>query len=83
MSSPTLIRRAGNFSLAYFRWMFHGWPTRSQDEINTIVDICHMCPSHKFNGSYCEDMRCGCFISKRRWLSKVGWASEHCPDQHW
>lgn len=78
---PGFARRVANFTMAYFRYMFSGRPTRSIDEINRIVDICYQCEA--FNGKYCSKIKCGCPIRRRKWLSKVGWDTEHCPDGKW
>lgn len=80
---PSAARRVMNFGLAAIRHFFSGQGTRTDDEIERILEICNACPSGLFNGSYCESLKCGCFLNKKKHFSKIAWASEHCPEAHW
>lgn len=80
---PSTAEKIVNFSVASVRHFFSGFGTRSDEEIERILDICHTCPSGFFNGSYCESLKCGCFLNKKKHFSKIAWESEHCPEGHW
>jgi hypothetical protein len=81
--APSLAKRIVNFSVASIRHFFSGEGTRTDEQIETILDICHTCPSGLFNGAYCESLKCGCFLNKKKHFSKIAWKSEHCPEGHW
>lgn len=80
---PSASRRVVNFGLAAIRHFFSGQGTRTDSEIEAILEICHACPSGLFNGSYCESLACGCFLNKKKHFSKIAWKSENCPENHW
>ena len=80
---PSAARRVVNFGLASIRHFFSGQGTRTDEEIEAILEICHACPSGLFNGSFCESLACGCFLNKKKHFSKIAWKSESCPEGHW
>lgn len=80
---PSAARRVVNFGVAAVRHFFSGNGTRSDQEIEQILEVCQTCPTNRFNGKYCESIECGCYLSKKTYFSKIAWDSEHCPDGHW
>lgn len=80
---PSIARKVINFSVAAVRHWYSGLGTRTDSEIERILDICHTCPSGRFNGQYCEHDQCGCKLSRKKYFSKIAWADQHCPDGHW
>ncbi len=80
---PSIVRAAYNFSLATIKHVASGGAMVPDDEINRRLDICQACPSGRFDGSICNHLNCGCSIQSQRFLSKLAWASEGCPDGHW
>lgn len=82
-TKPSQARRAWNFGLASIRHLFTGAGTRSDEEIERIIQICQTCPSGMFNGRTCESLKCGCTLDRRKHFSKIAWESEHCPEDHW
>lgn len=80
---PSIVRAARNLSLALVKHAADGGRMATDDAINRRLEICQTCPSQRFNGDICEHLNCGCSIQKTKFLSKLGWASESCPDGHW
>lgn len=79
---PGVIKKTTNFTQSSFKYVKAGRPRRTDEEIDKILDICHNCPTKRFNGKICT--RCGCPINReRKWLNKLKWGTERCPDGHW
>jgi len=54
-----------------------GAPMASEAEVQRRHDICTACPH--FDGKACG--LCGCPVAReRKWLSKLSWADQNCPD---
>lgn len=80
---PRKLRRAANFSLAAIRHVTKGFPTCSQAEIDSRWAICQSCDKFDRNAQICKHEGCGCYINRRKWLSKVGWQDSGCPLGKW
>jgi hypothetical protein len=61
------------------RWIAAGRPTRTQEQIDTILAI-HCEPCEHFKDGACG--KCGCRINKspEAWRNKLAMATEPCPD---
>lgn len=80
---PSPLRAAYNFSLAAIKHAADGGRLATDEAIHRRLETCHTCPSMRFNGKICEHLNCGCSIQEKKFLSKLAWASEACPDGHW
>ena len=86
---PPLTRRVYNFSLATIQHVCRGCPSRSQEEVDAIIEICRACElwiQHPTNPDIgiCGHEKCGCTLTQqKRFLSKLGWASQSCPIEKW
>lgn len=91
--APPLLKRALNFVHAAFGQaplvgaaIIH-WDSseafREQDEIERIAEICKSC--RLFDGERCTHAECGCPVNadRAKFLSKLAWRSQHCPDGRW
>jgi hypothetical protein len=74
---PSLLQKAANFAAAAAQHVAAGAPMASQAEVQRRHDICTACPH--FDGKACG--LCGCPVAReRKWLSKLSWADQKCPD---
>lgn len=85
---PSRARRLANFTLAAMKHLMSACPTRSQEEIDELVSICRVCtffiPSEDDETGVCGHERCGCTVTRqKRYITKLGWKSQHCPDGRW
>ena len=78
-STPPLARRAVKFAKAMVSWAGSGFPTRSKEEVERIMEICHGCEYFSGENSpfkvSCK--KCGC-SSLQAYVS-----TKHCPIQKW
>jgi len=74
---------AKHWAAALLRWSAAGCPTRADDEVETIVNICKLCDKYNANEARCSV--CGCCISTAGMavLNKARMATERCPKQKW
>ena len=75
---------AGSFASRTIAWGLQGAPTRSNDEIKSIIETCGNCPSDMYqpttpDSGFCRD--CKCPIEPNS--PKVVRSTEHCPKNHW
>jgi hypothetical protein len=74
---PTLLRKAANFAAAAAQHVAAGAPMASEAEVERRHAICTACPH--YDGKACG--LCGCPVAReRKWLSKLSWADQRCPD---
>lgn len=79
-AEPGMIAKAWNYSEAVARWKLAGSPTRSQQEIDAILEICRACPFYTNNGRpRCK--KCGCSVNNQPngIANKIAMATESCP----
>jgi hypothetical protein len=77
LQPPTLLQKAANFAAAAAQHVAAGAPMASEAEVQRRHDICTACPH--FDGRACG--LCGCPVAReRKWLSKLSWADQKCPD---
>jgi hypothetical protein len=77
---PGLLRKAGNFAAAAARHVAAGMPQTSDAERERRFSICQGCEF--YDGSACS--KCGCdVVREARFLSKLSWAGESCPEGKW
>jgi hypothetical protein len=75
---PSLLQKAANFGTAAAQHVAAGAPMASEAEVQRRHDICTACPH--FDGKACG--LCGCPVQReRKWLSKLSWADQKCPDE--
>jgi len=76
-SQPSLFQKAANFAAAAAQHVAAGAPMASEAEVQRRHAICTACPH--FDGKACG--LCGCPVAReRKWLSKLSWADQRCPD---
>lgn len=82
-SMPGPVKRAARYSTAVARWIAAGRPTRSQDEIDALLAICHACDDFDAEARACR--RCGCNINSQAsgLKNKLAMATEKCPVGKW
>ncbi len=74
---PTLLQKAANFAAAAAQHVAAGAPVASEAEVERRHAICTACPH--YDGKACK--LCGCPVAReRKWLSKLSWADQKCPD---
>lgn len=80
--APKLLKRVANFTLAGIKHIVSGFPTCSQEQIDSRFALCSAC--NWFNGEICTHKNCGCEITnEQKYLSKLAWKSESCPIGKW
>lgn len=80
---PGIVKRGMNYGRAMTRWAKAGYPTRTQDEIDALLKICHACD--QFNHAEQACAKCGCNINRQQsgWKNKLSAATEACPLKKW
>lgn len=81
---PSLASQGIHFAGALVKWVASGRPTRSEEEINALLEICQGCEFYEPEKEVC--LKCGCCNGKPdkgKWLNKVAWATEKCPVGKW
>lgn len=80
VDGPSLLEKAKNFATASAQHIAAGMPMASEEEIERRFAICQTCPFLK--DSVCS--KCGCPVKReRKFLSKLAWADQKCPEGHW
>lgn len=81
VTEPHLSRRLVYYGEAVSRWIAAGQPTRTDEDVQTILAICLACD--KFTGKKC--LMCGCRINDKEGglFNKARMATEHCPVEYW
>lgn len=75
----SLFHKASNFIVAASCHAAAGAPQCSKEEIDRRFAICQTNECGFFDGSACA--KCGCKVSRvKRFLSKLAWADQSCPD---
>lgn len=85
---PSLPQKAVNFAKATWRFLLSGFELSTQDRIQERLKICKDCPLFIKNSDepiegVCGHKGCGCHINESKFLNKLSWKSEKCPDGKW
>lgn len=78
---PPLLIRGWNFASAMARWISHGAPVCTREQIERRSAICQACPLLK--NDYCTHPNCGCNCGMGTLISKLAVATEKCPMDKW
>lgn len=72
-----------NYKDALIRWQKAGKPTRSEEEVNKILETCKTCDWYDEDKKRCRG--CGCKVTTSSFaiLNKAKMATEHCPKGEW
>lgn len=80
-NTPSLLEKAANFATDMARWAKEGFPTVSEEVLQTRLDVCRACPWFKglAGGSLMHTMcgKCGCTNLK------LSISTSHCPIGRW
>ena len=71
------LEDAAHYAEALFRWAMHGFPSRSDDEVASILAVCQACDKSKDSAFGCEFHKGCCF---------GGWRANpvnKCPEGKW
>lgn len=70
-----------------FKWALHGFPLRSDSEMERIFSICEKCPEFERYAPECDFGSCkvcGCNLDKKdKGRNKIAWATTRCPLNKW
>jgi hypothetical protein len=81
---PPLSSQAISYAFAVARWTAGGRPTRTDEEVATILAICQACPHFQPVGKahgQCLLCGCGCSADASALANKLRMGTEHCPDE--
>jgi hypoxanthine phosphoribosyltransferase len=79
---PPLPNRLLHFSYALYKHLLNGFPTCTEDQVQTRLDICKEC--NLYTGTHCSHASCGCNINGSvKFLNKLAWADQQCPESKW
>lgn len=81
---PPLSMQMWTYKEALIRWSKAGWPSRTKEEIQEILDThCHSCDWYDANQKRCRG--CGCKVTESSIaiFNKLKMATEHCPKGLW
>jgi len=79
-----LLSRAVRYVGAMAKAVVHRIPTRSDDEVESILSVhCKSCSY--YHDGVCTHPRCGCHLNSHPsiFLNKIRAATEHCPIGKW
>ena len=80
------LHKLHSFVSEHAKWVVAGFPTRSETEVNEIMDICLVC-DHVKAGATKEKLTCslcGCTCKRTGKLqNKAAMATAHCPLSKW
>ena len=63
------------------RWKAAGKPTRTDEEVRKIFDICKRCDHYQqLTKKLGRCKLCGCALNLGKRLNKLYWSTETCPD---
>jgi hypothetical protein len=79
-SPPNIMIRGINFAAAMTKWLTHGLPIRTQEQIDERLAICRACPN--LVNDHCQLCGCAC-VEKQQLLNKLTIATEKCPINKW
>ena len=81
----TVRKLAMKWGRAVTRWVKHGRPVRTQEQIDEVVAICKACPSDDFNDEASRCNVCGCKVGSSgiAIFNKAKMLTETCPKGHW
>lgn len=78
--APSFLQKAKNFAKAAVSHIAAGAPLAPGEEIDRRLAICKQCPFLKDNAC----TKCGCpVVRERKFISKLAWADQKCPDGRW
>ena len=84
---PSLPARISHFTIAVLKHALNGNPTCTQEEVDRRFEICQKCHflRQKKGKYYCGNLGCGCNVGRERkkYLNKLGWSDQECPDGRW
>lgn len=80
---PSLTKRTVRYTKAVACWIAAGKPTRTQEQIDALLQVCHKCQFYNAKHKACS--KCGCNVnSQAEGLSnKLAMATEQCPKGYW
>jgi hypothetical protein len=77
---PTLLAKAASFAASAAKHVVAGMPLAAPAQVAERFAICEQC--QHYDGAACR--LCGCPVKrKRRFVSKLSWAGEACPEGKW
>lgn len=80
LDTPSFLEKAKNFAKAATQHVASGMPIASDEEIERRFSICQNCEFLKDNA--CS--KCGCpIVREQKFISKLSWADQKCPDGRW
>lgn len=81
----TVRQKVTRYAMAVARWVAAGSPVRTDDDVATLLAICHACPTSRYDAARGACNRCGCKVnvSSQGLVNKLRMATESCPDGHW
>jgi len=79
---PGAPEKVVRYAKATADWVKQGRPTRSDNEVLQILEICKSCDNWLPDEEACR--LCGCHInSGNGWVNKARRLNEHCPLEKW
>ena len=77
------IKMAKRWVVALLKWRKAGYPTRTQKEVDRIVDVCKANECGEYTNGRCK--RCGCCVSHSKIpiINKSRLSTESCPVGKW
>lgn len=79
----TFIQMAVNYAKAVATHISTGAKTRTDDEVNALLEICQNCEHYNAEGRYCHVCGCRCTNGSNAFFNKLRMESQHCPRGKW
>lgn len=80
---PPVAEQVKNYAKAVVQHVVSGSVSRSDDEVDALLEICRACEFYNQEKERCSVCGCRCSRGKTTWLNKLRMASQHCPKEKW
>ena len=80
---PSIVRQAVNYTKAIVQHIATGSQTRTDEEVNSLLEICEQCEHYNKDGKYCRICGCRCNANKSAFTNKLRMKSQSCPKGKW
>ena len=79
----TLSKKIRNYTKAVVQHIATGMETRTNEEVNTILEICKQCEHFNSRNNSCRICGCRCNKNKSAFTNKLRMKSQKCPKGKW
>lgn len=82
-TEPSIVKKAVNYTKAVATHIITGSHTRTDEEVEKLLEICKTCDKFNLEKSYCTICGCRCNANKSAFTNKLRMKSQKCPKGKW